>query len=117
MSTNVAHSAGVGGKKLKEPSEIAIQCYRLHLLGHRQTDIADMLTKERKRKVHQGSVSKNIDKVWEYVEAGNVLPDLKDDSEKASVHPVDPRKLDYQEKPDGRFRPRKSPLQYDADDE
>jgi hypothetical protein len=105
------------GEAPKEPSKTAIQCYRLHMAGHRATAIAEMLSAERKRKVHQGTVSRNIEKVRTYVEAGNILPDLKLDRVKATVRAVKPRELDYQDDPDGRHRPHKSPQQYDGDDE
>lgn len=103
-------AASKGQAATKEPSRKAIQCYRLHIAGHSQTSIAEMM------KLHQGSVSKWLKQVRAYVEAGNILPALPPTGSKSRSYTADPRKLDYQEKPDGKVRPRKSRQQYDAED-
>jgi len=105
-------------KTTREPSPLAMQAYRLHVLSEiTQTEIAAMLSRESKRPISQGQVSKWVTEVREYVEAGNVLPDLGASGPKGNLRYADPAKLDYQENPDGRFQPRKSPLQYDGDDD
>jgi len=106
---------GPAAPRLKEPSSLAMEAYRLRFLrGFKQTDIAGMLSKEHKRKISQGQVSKWVAEVRVYVEAGNVLPDPPKDEAKANLRYADPATLDYQNKPDGKVRARKSRLQYDA---
>ena len=104
------------GQTLKEPSKRAVQCYRLCFVQElSQTEVAMMLSKEWKRKVHQGQVSRWCDEVNQFVKAGGVLPPLNDSSPPVRLkkHSVDPGKLDYLRNPDGRVRPHKSPLQRD----
>jgi hypothetical protein len=96
----------------KQPSKIALEAYRLIvLLGHTQVRAAEMLSREHKRKVHQGTVQKWVIRVKTFVEGGGVLPPLETEGRKPKVTPQDPAKLDYLDKADGRVRPRKSPLQ------
>ncbi|MCY2926825.1 MAG: hypothetical protein NT031_15585 [Planctomycetota bacterium] len=103
--------------RLKEPNALAREAYRLHFVsGFTQTAIATMMSEEHGRKIVQGQVSKWVNEVREYVEAGNILPDPEVGAERGKVQSKAPRTLDYQEKPDGRFRPLKSPQQRDGED-
>ena len=64
-------------KKLRQPSDDAFKCYRLLLaLGGKQAVIAQTLAKELGRPVDQPRVSRWGKQVKEWIEAGNVLPDL-----------------------------------------
>lgn len=99
----------------KAPSDLAFQCWRLYRLSEiNQTEIAKMLSAERGKALHQGTVAKHVKMVDAYLGAGNPMPPIEEATGKPIVKTVNPRKLDYQEKPDGRTRPRRSPLQEGA---
>ena len=85
-----------GGKRLKEPSPMAFECYRVHVLaGQSQKATAEMLSCEHGRTVHQGQVSKWIAQVTRWLEAGNILPDLPTCSPAKTTIVVDPDVLPY----------------------
>ena len=61
----------------REPSPDAIACYRVFFLkGMKQQPLADYMTKELKRPISQGAVSRWLREVKKWIEAGNILPDL-----------------------------------------
>ena len=78
----------------KEPSEDAFAAYRLLLVtGNTQTELAKNLTTELKRPVNQGAVSRWIRQVRDWLEAGNVLPDLTANAAKKPTT-MDPERID-----------------------
>ena len=103
-------------KSPKQPSKLALKCYRLHILREMsQTEIAKMLTEEHGQRICQATVSRHIGAVVAFIERGNVLPPLNPDNAGARLTKMistDPAKLDYLDTPDGRSRPRTSPLQH-----
>ena len=96
--------------RIREPSKIVIAAYRYHILrGEKQAKIAEKLTAEFGSPVSQGQVSRWIREVRQYIEAGNVLPDL--DGEKLNQKPTatDPAIIEMGEREDHltkRQRPR-----------
>ncbi len=83
------------GKRLAEPSKIAFAAYRLCLIIGTQQEIAQMLEKEYRRPVSQSDVSRGIKKVKEWLEAGNILPDLDQPGKrKGKTYPTDPKTLE-----------------------
>jgi len=86
----------------KEPSKDAIAAYRLYFLqGCTQSDIAAQLSEELGRAIPQGTVSRRISAVREYIQAGNVLPGLDAPRNKKPTS-VDPARLDLGKRQDGR---------------
>jgi hypothetical protein len=81
------------GRKLKEPSEQAIQCYRLKFLkGDDWTQEA--IGKRIYGKVGmQSRVSRDLKAVKIWIAAGNVLPEMKE-GPTPKAFSVDPRNLD-----------------------
>ena len=70
-------SDGKNSRSLVEPCPDAFTCYRASITsGMKQIELAELLTKELKRKVSQGQVSRWNKRGKEWVEAGNVLPPL-----------------------------------------
>ena len=86
----------------KRPSDDAFKAWRLRdLTGlKRQQDIADRMSKELRRKVHQGEVSRWLKEVDEYRKAGGIFPDLPGLSGKPQS--VDPAVLELGERVDHR---------------
>lgn len=97
-------------KLKKQPSKDAFACYRLSIaVGQKQTDLADMLTRELARLIGQPQVSRWLKEVREWLEAGNVLPDLTADSgTKPKVASMDSANVDA--------RARRKPKRYRAAD-
>lgn len=93
------------------PTKEAMEAWRLQtILGiNKQTEIAETMSKERGRKIHQGQVSKWIRQVKSYLRAGNTLPDLpRLDREPQSL---DPEIIEFGERTNRRTvrqRPRRS---------
>lgn len=78
---------------LKQPSDDALAAYRIWtLLGLKQQEIADQLTGKFKRPFHQGSVSRMLKQVKQFLEAGGVVPPPR--PEVTSVESVDPTIID-----------------------
>jgi hypothetical protein len=76
----------------KEPSKKAIAAYRaVKIIGKKQEDVAPQLG------VTQGTVSRWVDQVSEWIKAGNVLPDLEVPKRKAIA--MDPRTLEQGPRP------------------
>jgi hypothetical protein len=81
-------------KPPKEPSADAIAAYRLSLVvGGTQAAIAEQLAKQWHRPVSQGRVSVMLKQVREWLEAGNILPDLTAPS-RHRVVVMGPRQID-----------------------
>ena len=94
----VATEASANGpeKSLRKPTERDEQAYRLRLVtGKTQEEIAKDLD------CTQGQVSRSINKVEEWVAAGNVLPPLESGG-KPQVQSMDPQKIDMGKRMDGR---------------
>ena len=114
----LSDDAPVSPAKRKSPTKRAIQCYRLCLVCEiSQTEAARMLSKEWGRPVSQGQVSRWCKQVTQFVEEGGILPHPKPalPSKSPQIRSVDSATLDYQNKPDGRFRPPQSSLQHGDD--
>ncbi len=88
---------------LKLPPDAAVKAYRLKwILGvPRQAEIADRLSRELRKPVSQGQVSKWLRQAEEFVRAGGVLPGLPDTPSEKPL-PVDPERLDLGPRQDGR---------------
>ena len=86
------------GRRRKQPSASAFQCYRLSLaVGRKQAELAEILSREQRHPIGQPQVSRWIGEVRLWLESGNVLPDLTGDAtaQRPAVDCVDPSKLDY----------------------
>ena len=95
--------------KLQQPSKEAIATYRFYTLaGKTQQEAADILTKEFKKPISQGQVSKWVKQTGEWVERGNVLPNP--DTPPVKTYSVDPSKLDLGARVDPR-KPRPQDLE------
>jgi hypothetical protein len=94
-----AVSAGKAGtprrlKSRKEPSKAAFITYRLRVAtGKTQKELAKLLTDELKRPVDQGTVSRWLKQVKEWLRLGNVLPDLTE-TPNVKPMPLDPERID-----------------------
>ncbi|HTU19229.1 MAG TPA: hypothetical protein VMG10_14305 [Gemmataceae bacterium] len=87
---------------LKEPSSDAIAAYRAHLvIGGTQTELAEILTENLGRPITQGQVSRWLKAMKDWLEAGNVLPDLSA-SALPKPMPMDPERIDLGLRQDGR---------------
>ncbi len=101
VETPAVHS--VKPSALKEPSQDAFAAYRAQrVTGKPQTEIAEILTAELKRPISQGQVSRWINEVVPWMEAGNVLPDLP--GLKSKPTPMAPDKIDLGGRQDGRTK-------------
>jgi hypothetical protein len=80
--------------RLKEPSVDAFIAYRLYVAtGMKQKELAERLVTELKRPVTQGTVSRWLNHVEEWIEAGNVLPDMPKPSRRKPVS-IDSKKIE-----------------------
>lgn len=85
----------------KVPSKVACQAFRIHkLAGFSQQITADQLTQAFKRPIDQGMVSRWVNQVAEFVEAGGVLTPIEDCRPK--VVTGDPSRLDLGARTDPR---------------
>lgn len=92
---------------LREPSKDAFAAYRLSVAtGKKQAELAELLTSELRKPVSQGQISRWLTQVAEWIEAGNVLPDIPGLSHKPTS--IDPTVIDGGERQDGRT-PRQRP--------
>jgi hypothetical protein len=109
---------------LKKPSKAAMMVYRYWLgsnllLSERKTqkELADdpALMELLGRKIDQGTVSRSIKRVEEWIEAGNVLPDLSEplDSKPSAM---DPSQIDLGARQDGRGKRQRGRRNSDRDD-
>jgi hypothetical protein len=99
FSTNPRLSSN---RPIKQPSPDAIAAYRAQLTtGMNQKELAEMLSKELGRLVYQGTVSRWLNHVKTWIEAGNVLPDI---TKPLNTRPtaMDPREIDLGPRQDGR---------------
>jgi hypothetical protein len=90
----------------KEPSKAAIAVYRYRLVtGKSQTELAQDpdLMKQLRRAVDQGTISRWLNQVKRWIEAGNVLPDLTVTPDTKPT-PMDPEQIDLGERQDGRSK-------------
>jgi hypothetical protein len=91
-------------RRLKEPSKDAFTAYRVWLVtGEKQEELAQRLMEPLKRKVGQGTISRWLKQVKEWIEAGNVLPDLSEPLDSKPT-PMDPERIELGERQDGRAR-------------
>jgi hypothetical protein len=96
----LAKDARVTGKSRRQPSKDAFTAYRAWLAtGKNQTELAELLTKEWKRPVYQGNVSRWLDHVKHWLEAGNVLPELSSPLDRKPLA-MDPERIDLGERRD-----------------
>jgi hypothetical protein len=101
-----ATKPGTPPRNLKEPSKEAIAVYRYQMVtGKKQTELADdpQLMKALRRKVDQGTISRWLRRVADWIRAGNVLPPLPDaaESQPTAMHP---EQLDIGPRRDGRAK-------------
>ncbi len=89
----------------KEPSEEAIQCYRLIVLRGDLTSQRSIAKQVYGDESKQYQVSRDLKVVKKWIKAGNVLPDL--DSPRPKIYPVDPAKLNRGARPEGSYARRK----------
>jgi hypothetical protein len=83
-----------GPASTREPSHEAFTAYRIwEQVGKTQVEIAEILTRELKRPVDQGTVSRWIGSVKKWREAGNKMPSLPEPARRKPT-PVDPSHLD-----------------------
>ena len=97
----VAQGSDAKRAKPKPPSEVAIKAYRFHLLsssGSTQTEIAEALSRELGRPVSQGTLSRWLRQVTDWIKAGNILPDLSIPTRKPQS--IDPGVIDMGERRD-----------------
>ena len=95
-------SGAISQAQRGQPSEDAFKAYRLSIAtGKNQTELAEILTTELKRPIGQGQVSRWLDKVKEWLEAENVLPDLFKPLDKQPTA-IDPEVLDLGKRQDRR---------------
>lgn len=102
--------ASMGGKSspansapisINEPSREAFAAYRVHkLLGKKQTETAEILTREFGFPVSQGQVSRWCTSVAKFVKAGGLLPEAFTKRER--VESVDPADIEMGRRMDGR---------------
>jgi hypothetical protein len=84
-----------------EPSEEAFKAYRAQIAtGKNQTELAEFLTGQLQRPISQVQVSRWLSQVKEWLEAGNVLPDLPTLEKKPA--PIDRARIDLGEQLEGR---------------
>lgn len=105
-------------RPLKEPKKDAIAVYRYQFAtGKKQTELADdpALMKQLGRKVDQGTISRWLKKVNEWISAGNILAPLPVALD-SKPKPMDPRKLDCDKRRDGRAKHQKHKRKADRDD-
>jgi hypothetical protein len=113
---SVAQGAQGAQRPMKQPSNDAFTAYRVWVAtGIIQEELAEMLTKELKRPVHQGTVSRWIDQVKSWLEAGNVLPDLSPPLNKKPTA-IDPERIDLGERQDHRSERQRERRNSDAGD-
>jgi hypothetical protein len=103
-------------RSLKEPTAEAFKAYRaLVVTGKTQKQLAQLLTEELKRPIHQGTVSRWVNQVSDWLEAGNVLPDLSEPLRKRPTV-MDPERIDLGERQDGRSKRQRGRRNSDNDD-
>jgi len=109
-------SDGKNSRSLVEPCPDAFTCYRVSIAsGMKQVELAELLTKELKRKVSHGQVSRWNKRVKEWVEAGNVLPPLPQAS-RGTATAIDPQTLDLGARRDGHTPRQRAKQSVDSDD-
>jgi hypothetical protein len=116
LEHTVAQGAQGAQKPVKQPSNDAFTAYRVWVAtGRIQEELAEMLTKELRRPVHQGTVSRWIDQVKRWLEAGNVLPDLSPPLNK-KPSAMDPERIDLGGRLDHRSERQRERRNSDAGD-
>ena len=99
-------------RRMKQPPEHMIQAYRLSILmSVTQAELAELLQGELRRRVTQPEVSRWIKRVKEWLEAGNVLPDMSGERT-GKADSVDPAVIEMGRRRDGRSsrqRPKADP--------
>jgi hypothetical protein len=91
-------------RPLKQPSKKAIAVFRYRLVtGKTQTELAadPRLMELLGHAVDQGTISRWLKQVKEWLEAGNVLPDLSESLD-SKPSPMDPKWIELGERQDGR---------------
>ena len=87
-------------RTLTEPSREAFAAYQLYkIVGMNQVPIAEQLTKEFRRQISQGQVSRWVTEVGAFLEAGGVMPPMAIAIN--GIASVDPKILDMGARQDG----------------
>jgi hypothetical protein len=87
---------------MKEPSKDAFAAYRLSRgTGKKQSELARLLTDALNRPIQQGTVSRWIAEVRDWLTAGNVLPDLSPSHDRKPTA-MDPERIELGKRRDGR---------------
>jgi hypothetical protein len=97
-------------EKILEPSKDAFTVYRYHVLtGKKQMVLATdpNLMELLSKKVVQGTISRWLTQVKQWLEAGNVLPNLPEHHPATKPSPMDPQRIDLGERQDGRTKRQK----------
>jgi restriction endonuclease Mrr len=82
------------GKPLKEPPPETFAAYRISRgTGSTQATIAEQLSREFGRPIHQGNVSRWLRQVTKWLEDGNVLPPMPEPMKRKPM-PMDPERID-----------------------
>jgi hypothetical protein len=107
LLADLIEQSGSDGRrsKQKQPPDYMIQAYRMRwITGWKQAQIAEAMTTELGRTIKQPKVSEWLKRVRDWLEAGNVLPDIADhgDSQPISESATDPELLDMGQRQDGR---------------
>jgi hypothetical protein len=113
----VVRATAGANRPRKEPSNDALTVYRYWLVtGRKQTDLeADpQLAEQLGRYVNQGTISRWLMQVGQWIEAGNVLPSLPSNAHAKPV-PIDPERIDLGKRQDGRTERQKGRRNSDGD--
>lgn len=125
LQAAIATGAGARGagesegkqKRVKEPPKRYLKAYRVFVtMGQKQTEMANVLSKEWKKPISQQQVSRMLKRVREYLEAGNILPDLDAGPRAKKEGDWDSATLDIGKRQDGRPNTRRKQQDEDFDD-
>ncbi|GMU33232.1 MAG: hypothetical protein AMXMBFR20_11040 [Planctomycetia bacterium] len=91
-------------KVAKMPSQAAIKCYQAWIVKGcpNQKELADFLSNQLGRPISQGSVSRMMSSVSNFMAAGGVLPPVLDKSRSGRTRPFDPKLADMGPRQDHR---------------
>jgi HEAT repeat protein len=107
-------AAEEGKLALREPHKQMVIAYRLAIVqGRPQAEIAAEISKLRKKRTSQGTISRWIARVVEWIKAGNVLPDMPGRS--GRPRSIDPKVIDMGARQDSRT-PRQRGKRKDEDE-
>jgi hypothetical protein len=100
------------------PPDLAIKAYRLKFIRGvpKQTEIADLLSKEEGRAITQGQVSRWLRQAEEFVRLGGILPDMISPIDQKPIS-IDPERLDLGPRKDGHSLRQRGKRSDDGDDD